>query len=75
MPHFSVQLPAAKIATTATSTFLIEVDAAARLTIFDYVGLKNHIAGLFDGPVDVVDRAALKPHLSAPLALDLVYAF
>ncbi len=54
---------------------LVEFDPAARVTIFDYVGLKSYIASLFDGPVDVVDREALKPHLRRPSVQDAVYAF
>ena len=47
----------------------------AHVTLFDYVGLKDYIASLFDGPVDVIDRDALKPHLREPTARDAVYAF
>jgi predicted nucleotidyltransferase len=54
---------------------LVEFDPSARVTIFDYVGLKDYIAGLFEGPVDVVDREALKPHLRRPSVQDAVYAF
>lgn len=54
---------------------LVEFDPAAHVTIYDYVGVKNYIAGLFDGPVDVIDRDALKPHLRPPAARDAVYAF
>jgi predicted nucleotidyltransferase len=54
---------------------LIDFDPAAGVTMFDYVAVSNDIASLFDGPVDVVDREALKPHLRKPLARDLVYAF
>jgi len=36
---------------------------------------KDFVASLFQGPVDVIDRAALKPHLRAPSARDAVYAF
>jgi predicted nucleotidyltransferase len=54
---------------------LIDFDPAAGVTIFDYVALKHSIASLFDGPVDVIDREALKPHLREPVARDLVYAF
>jgi predicted nucleotidyltransferase len=39
------------------------------------VAVKNDIASLFDGRVDVVDREGLKPHLRNPVARDLVYAF
>lgn len=54
---------------------LVELDPSARVTIFDYVGLKNYIATLFEGPVDVIDREALKPHLRRPSVQDAVYAF
>ena len=54
---------------------LVEFDPAARVTVFDYVGVKDYIAGLFAQPVDVIDRDALKPHLRRPAARDAVYAF
>ena len=54
---------------------LIDLDPAARLTIYDYVGLKEFIASLFDGPVDVIDREGLKPHLRQPVSRDLVNVF
>jgi predicted nucleotidyltransferase len=54
---------------------LVEFDPSARVTIFDYVGLKTYIASLFEGPVDVIDREALKPHLRRPTVQDAVYAF
>ena len=54
---------------------IIDIDPEAHVTLFDYVGLKDYIASLFDGPVDVVDRDALKPHLRVSAARDSVYAF
>jgi predicted nucleotidyltransferase len=54
---------------------LIDIDPEAHVTLFDYVGLKDYIASLFDGPVDVIDREALKPHVRAPVARDMVHAF
>ncbi len=53
----------------------IEFDPAARVTAFDYAGLKMEIAALFDGPVDVVNREALKPFLKPAATADAVYAF
>ena len=44
-------------------------------SVYDYVRFKDYVAGLFDIPVDVIDRAALKPYLQAPAARDAVYAF
>ena len=35
---------------------MVEFDPVARVTVFNYAGLKDYIAGLFDGPVDVVNR-------------------
>jgi predicted nucleotidyltransferase len=54
---------------------LVEFDPKDDGSIYDYMRLKDYIAGLFEGPVDVIDRAALKPHLRAPSARDAVYAF
>ena len=54
---------------------LIELEPGAEGTIYQYVGLKEYVAGLFQGPVDVIDRAGLKPHLRAPAARDALYAF
>jgi uncharacterized protein len=54
---------------------LIELDPAARVTVFDYASLRSHIAALFDGKVDVVNRDGLKPHLKPSATTDAIYAF
>ena len=54
---------------------LVEFEPGAEGSIYDYIRFKEYVASLFAGPVDVIDRAALKPHLRAPTALDAVYAF
>lgn len=54
---------------------LIELDPELRLDIFAYAGLKRYVAGLFRGPVDVVNKGALKPHLREPVSADAIYAF
>jgi predicted nucleotidyltransferase len=54
---------------------MIEVDPEARITVFDYVELKDYIAGLFDGPVDVVNRDSLKSYVAAAATADALYAF
>lgn len=54
---------------------LVEFDPDARLTIFDYVAIKRYVAGLFDGPVDVINRERLKPHLRRSSLQDAIYAF
>ena len=54
---------------------LIDLDPDAPLSVFEYVGLKEYIAGLFEGPVDVVNRQAHKPYLKSAVLADVVYAF
>ena len=54
---------------------LIEFDPAAVPDIFTYAGLKDRIAALLPGRVDVVDREALRPHLRDQALADLVHAF
>jgi len=54
---------------------MIEIDPDARLTLFDYAGLKEDIASLFDGPVDVVNRDSLKSYLKPAAVIDAIYAF
>ena len=54
---------------------LIEIDPAARIGVYEYVGLKDYIASLFDGPVDVVSRDGLKPYVRPAATIDAIYAF
>ena len=54
---------------------MIEIDPEASIGIYDYVGLKDYIAALFDGPVDVVSRDSLKPYLRPAATDDAIYAF
>src|ERR1044072_2448995 len=54
---------------------LVEFEPGAEGSIYEYLRLKEFVASLFDGRVDVIDRDALKPHLRAPSARDPVYAF
>lgn len=56
---------------------MIELDPNLELDIYAYVGLKTFVADLFNGAtdVDVVDKAALKPHLRQPVTADAIYAF
>jgi predicted nucleotidyltransferase len=54
---------------------LVELAPDSDLDAFAYAGLKRYIAGLFPGPVDVVNRDALKPHLRRPALSDAIYAF
>lgn len=54
---------------------MIDIDPGAEMSVYDYVGLKRYIAGLLDGPVDVVDREGLKPGIRPPAEGEAVYAF
>jgi uncharacterized protein len=54
---------------------MIDIDPAADMSVYDYVGLKRYIASLIDGPVDVIEREALKPYIRPPAEADAVYAF
>jgi predicted nucleotidyltransferase len=54
---------------------LIEIDPAAAVSVWEYVGLKVYIASLFDGPVDVVSREGLKPYIRPAAIADAIYAF
>ena len=54
---------------------MIEIDPDARIGVWDYVGIKDFIAGLFDGPVDVVKHKNLKPSVRPAVTADAIYAF
>jgi len=54
---------------------MVEFDPAAHVTVFNYAGLKEYIASLFDGPVDVVNREGLKPYVRPAATTDAIYAF
>jgi predicted nucleotidyltransferase len=54
---------------------MIELDPEAKIDVFQYAGIKMYIEDLFETPVDVVDREALKSYVSAPATSDTIYAF
>jgi uncharacterized protein len=54
---------------------MIDIEPEALVSIYDYVGLKDYIASLFEGPVDVVDRESLKSYVRPAATADSVYAF
>ncbi len=54
---------------------VVEIDPEVHLTVFDYAGLKDYIASLFDGPVDVVNRDGLKSYVRLAATADAIYAF
>jgi predicted nucleotidyltransferase len=57
------------------TNIMIEIDPDSSVGVWEYVALKEYIAGLFDGPVDVVDREALKPYVRPAATTDAIFAF
>ncbi len=54
---------------------MIEIEPGAVRDIYSYVGLKDFIAELFTGPVDVVNREFLKPYVRPAAETDSIHAF
>ena len=54
---------------------MIEFDPAAPVGVYEYVRIKEYIASLFEGPVDIVDREGLKPYVKPAATSDVIYAF
>jgi uncharacterized protein len=54
---------------------LVDLDPAIVVTVFDYAGVKDFIAGMFERPVDVVSRESLKPRVRPRAIADAIYAF
>jgi len=51
---------------------MVEIDPQADMSVYEYVGLKRYIAGLFDGPVDAIDRDGLRAHIRRPAESEAV---
>ena len=54
---------------------MIEIEPNVPVGVYEYVRLKEYIASLFEGPVDVVDREGLKPYVRTAAIADAFYAF
>ena len=54
---------------------LVEIDPGYPMDVFQYIGVVHTIEDLFDEPVDVSNRAAMKPHVRPTAERDAVYAF
>jgi predicted nucleotidyltransferase len=54
---------------------LVDIDPAANLGVYEYVALTRFLRELFPVPVDVANRATLKPHVRPSAERDAVYAF
>ena len=54
---------------------MIEIDPAAHVDLYAYVGITRYIAELFAGPVDIADHAMLIEPVRRTAERDAVYAF
>jgi predicted nucleotidyltransferase len=54
---------------------LVELDPAAQIDLYGYVGITQYIADLFSMPVDVADRAMLLEPVRRTAEREAVYAF
>jgi predicted nucleotidyltransferase len=54
---------------------MVEIDPAAGIGVYEYVALKDYVAALFDGPVDVVSHDGLKPSIKPAVIADAIFAF
>ena len=54
---------------------VLDLDPEAHLGAYDFLGLRDYIAGLFDGPVDVMKRDRLDADIKPAALSDAVYAF
>lgn len=75
MRHCLVRVRGAISGGESDIDIMIEFNPAARITVFDYAGLKDSIAALFDGRVDVVNRDGLKPYIKPAATTDAIYTF
>jgi len=54
---------------------VVDLDPEIVRTVFDYAGVKDFIADLFEGQVDVVHRDGLKHFVRPRATADAIYAF
>jgi uncharacterized protein len=54
---------------------MIEIEPGAPVGVYEYVRLKEYIASLFDGRVDIISREGLKPYVRPVATADAIYAF
>jgi predicted nucleotidyltransferase len=54
---------------------MIEIEPGAPVGVYEYVRLKEYIASLFDGRVDVISREGVKPYVRPVVIADAIYAF
>ena len=54
---------------------MLEFAPDSHVGVWEYVGIKEYVASLFDRPVDVVDRDGLKRYVRPSAEAEAIYAF
>ena len=54
---------------------MVEFAPDSHVGVWEYVGIKEYVASLFDGAVDVVDRDGLKRYVRPSAEAEAIYAF
>ena len=54
---------------------MLELDPAARVTVFDYAEIVEYVRNLLGGRADVANRETLKPHVRPSAERDAIRAF
>jgi predicted nucleotidyltransferase len=54
---------------------MIDINPESLMSVYEYVGVRDFIANLFEGRVDVVNRAGFKPYIRPSATSDVIYAF
>lgn len=54
---------------------MVDIDPAADVDLYDYIGITQFIADLFTSPVDVAERSRLVDRVRETAERDAVYAF
>ncbi|MCW5691925.1 MAG: nucleotidyltransferase domain-containing protein [Pseudolabrys sp.] len=54
---------------------LLDFEPGHEGTIYQYVAVQQFVSSLFEGPVDVIDRAGLKSFAHSSSDRDSIYAF
>jgi predicted nucleotidyltransferase len=57
---------------TPSSDVDILVDFSGRITLLEFVDIKQHLETWLESPVDLVDKSALKPRLAPLILSDLI---
>lgn len=60
---------------TSDIDIMVDIDPAAEVDLYDYVGITQYIGDLFATPVDVAERTRLVGRVRETAERDAVYAF